>query len=64
MRKEKAIYHTLNKMNLDFTRKVLVAEAWVPSAARAQVSEALREASDKSQAGQVRWEGGRERHRA
>eukprot|EP00798_Chlamydomonas_sp_ICE-L_P004061 gene4061-14149_t len=28
VRKEKAVYHTLNKMNLDFTHKVLVAEAW------------------------------------
>jgi V-type H+-transporting ATPase subunit a len=49
-RKEKAIYHTLNKMNMDFTRKVLVAEAWVPSSARARVSEALRQAAVQSEA--------------
>jgi len=48
VRKEKAIYHTLNKMNMDFTRKVLVAEAWVPSNARARVSEALRQAAEHS----------------
>ena len=50
VRKEKAIYHTLNKMNLDFTRKVLVAEAWVPSSAVARVSEALRVAAVQSEA--------------
>lgn len=53
VRKEKAIYHALNKMNIDFTRKVLVAEAWVPSSARTRVSEALRVSSDITQAGQV-----------
>uniref|UniRef100_A0A7R9Z4K4 V-type proton ATPase subunit a n=1 Tax=Chlamydomonas euryale TaxID=1486919 RepID=A0A7R9Z4K4_9CHLO len=50
VRKEKAIYHTLNKMNLDFTRKVLVAEAWVPMSSRQKVSEALRQAAESSQA--------------
>jgi len=50
VRKEKSIYHTLNKMNLDFTRKVLVAEAWVPSSATARVSEALRQAAAMSEA--------------
>ena len=37
-------------MNLDFTRKVLVAEAWVPSSARVRVAEALRQAAAQSEA--------------
>mgnify|MGYP001810204889 CR=1 FL=1 len=45
VRREKGIYHTLNKLSVDVTRKVLVAEAWVPLAARARV--------------QVRWGAGR-----
>ena len=53
VRKEKAVYHTLNKMNMDLTSKVLVAEAWVPCSARPQVAEALRVAAEQSQA-QVR----------
>ncbi|KAG1677026.1 hypothetical protein FOA52_001195 [Chlamydomonas sp. UWO 241] len=50
VRKEKAVYHTLNKMNMDFTSKVLVAEAWVPTSQRAKVSDALRAAAEASQA--------------
>ncbi|GIL60309.1 hypothetical protein Vafri_14937 [Volvox africanus] len=46
VRKEKAVYHTLNKCNVDVTRKVLVAEAWVPSSARQRVQEALRAVAD------------------
>jgi V-type H+-transporting ATPase subunit a len=53
VRKEKAVYHTLNKMNMDLTSKVLVAEAWVPTSARPMVAEALRQAAEQSQA-QVR----------
>lgn len=37
VRREKGIYHTLNKLSVDVTRKVLVAEAWVPVAAKARV---------------------------
>lgn len=37
MRREKGIYHTLNKLSVDVTRKVLVAEAWVPVAAKPRV---------------------------
>lgn len=37
VRREKATYHTLNKLSVDVTRKVLVAEAWVPVAAKGRV---------------------------
>ncbi len=50
VRKEKAVYNTLNKMNMDFTRKVLVAEAWVPALSCARVQEALRLAAAQSEA--------------
>ncbi|GFR41621.1 hypothetical protein Agub_g2347, partial [Astrephomene gubernaculifera] len=49
VRREKAVYHTLNKCNVDVTRKVLVAEAWVPASARVRVAEALRGVADSSQ---------------
>ncbi|GLC52630.1 hypothetical protein PLESTB_000651000 [Pleodorina starrii] len=48
VRREKAVYHTLNKCNVDVTRKVLVAEAWVPSSARSRVQEALRAVADSA----------------
>ncbi|GFR51127.1 hypothetical protein Agub_g13480 [Astrephomene gubernaculifera] len=48
VRREKAVYHTLNKMNVDVTSKVLVAEAWVPSVAKADVQRALRESAENS----------------
>ncbi len=47
-RREKAIYHTLNKLSMDVTRKVLVAEAWVPLAAKPRVYESLRSAAEHS----------------
>ncbi len=42
------MYHTLNKMNVDVTSKVLVAEAWVPSIAKPEVQRALRESAENS----------------
>mmetsp|Transcript_13607 Transcript_13607/g.33435 ORF Transcript_13607/g.33435 Transcript_13607/m.33435 type:complete len:874 (-) Transcript_13607:923-3544(-) len=48
VRREKAVYHTLNKFSLDTSRKVLVAEAWVPAEARARVAETLRAAAEAS----------------
>lgn len=45
---EKAIYHTLNKLSIDVTHKVLVAEAWVPTHAKPRVHEALRLATENS----------------
>jgi hypothetical protein len=45
VRREKAIYHTLNKLSMDTSRKVLLAEAWCPLAAKPHVHEALRRAA-------------------
>lgn len=41
VRKEKAVYHTLNKLSVDVTSKVLIAEAWVPAYAMQQVQDVL-----------------------
>lgn len=48
VRHEKAIYHTLNKLSVDVTRKVLVAEAWVPMSGKPRVQEALRAAAARA----------------
>lgn len=45
VRREKAIFHTLNKLSMDASRRVLVAEAWVPVGAKPRVAEALRRAA-------------------
>ena len=50
VKRETAVYHTLNKLSMDVTRKVLVAEAWVPTKAKAQVQEALQAAAQRSSA--------------
>ncbi len=59
VRREKAVYHTLNKMSVDVTSKVLIAEAWVPSVAKAEVQAALREsaANSSTQVGYGAWRG-------
>lgn len=51
VKREKGIYHTLNKFSVDVTRKVLVAEAWCPLSAKPRVQQALRSASATSAAG-------------
>lgn len=48
VRREKGIYHTLNKLSVDASHKVLVAEAWVPICAKARVHEALRTSAENS----------------
>lgn len=41
MKKEKAVYHTLNMLSVDVTRKCLVAEAWCPVSAKPKVKQEL-----------------------
>jgi hypothetical protein len=50
VKREKGIYHTLNKFSVDVTRKVLVAEAWCPVSGKPRVPQALRAASASSAA--------------
>ncbi|KAK7849792.1 v-type proton atpase subunit a3 [Quercus suber] len=55
VRKEKSIYHTLNMLSLDVTRKCLVAEGWSPVFATKLIQEALQRASfdSNSQVGAI-----------
>lgn len=48
VRREKGIYHTLNKFNVDVTRKVLMGEAWVPASERRRVQAALQVAAARA----------------
>lgn len=50
VRKEKAIYHTLNMLSLDVTKKCLVAEGWCPVFASKQIQDALQRAASDSNA--------------
>ncbi|KAK4771773.1 hypothetical protein SAY86_013548 [Trapa natans] len=50
VRKEKAIYHTLNMLSLDVTKKCLVGEGWCPVFATKQIQEALQRAVFESNA--------------
>ncbi|XP_030523170.1 V-type proton ATPase subunit a3 [Rhodamnia argentea] len=50
VRKEKAIYHTLNMLSLDVTKKCLVAEGWCPVFATKQIQDALQRAAFDSNA--------------
>ncbi|KAL4389140.1 hypothetical protein S83_006351 [Arachis hypogaea] len=45
VRREKAVYDTLNMLNFDVTKKCLVGEGWCPISATAQIQEALQRAT-------------------
>ncbi|CAI9769858.1 unnamed protein product [Fraxinus pennsylvanica] len=45
VRREKSIYHTLNMLSIDVTKKCLVAEGWSPIFARKQIQDALHRAT-------------------
>lgn len=51
VRKEKAVYHTLNKLNMDVTSKVLIGEAWVPNYAKQDVQDVLARTGQSSSTG-------------
>ncbi|KAI4300056.1 hypothetical protein L6164_033474 [Bauhinia variegata] len=55
VRKEKSIYHTLNMLSLDVTKKCLVAEGWSPVFAAKQIQDALHRArfDSNSQVGSI-----------
>ncbi|KAK4562604.1 hypothetical protein RGQ29_005201 [Quercus rubra] len=55
VRKEKSIYHTLNMLSLDVTKKCLVAEGWSPVFATKLIQDALQRASfdSNSQVGAI-----------
>ncbi|XP_051144730.1 V-type proton ATPase subunit a3-like [Andrographis paniculata] len=48
VKKEKAIYHTLNMLSIDVTKKCLVGEGWSPVVATQQIQEALHRATHDS----------------
>ncbi|GJS92255.1 V-type proton ATPase subunit A3 [Tanacetum coccineum] len=48
VRKEKSIYHTLNMLSIDVTKKCLVAEGWSPVYATEQIQDALERATTDS----------------
>ncbi|WVZ01560.1 hypothetical protein V8G54_027629 [Vigna mungo] len=45
VRREKAVYDTLNMLNFDVTKKCLVGEGWCPLLAKTQMQEALQRAT-------------------
>ncbi|XP_061354944.1 V-type proton ATPase subunit a1-like isoform X1 [Gastrolobium bilobum] len=45
VRREKAVYDTLNMLNFDVTKKCLVGEGWCPMFAKTQLQEALQRAT-------------------
>ncbi|CAI9286706.1 unnamed protein product [Lactuca saligna] len=55
VRKEKAIYHILNMLSIDVTKKCLVAEGWSPVYATKRIRHALRKAAidSSSQVGSI-----------
>ncbi|XP_023767167.1 V-type proton ATPase subunit a3 [Lactuca sativa] len=55
VKKEKSIYHTLNTLSFDVTKKCLVAEGWCPVFATSQIQNALQKATidSNSQVGAI-----------
>ncbi|GAB2291775.1 V-type proton ATPase subunit a3 [Dionaea muscipula] len=55
VKKEKSIYHTLNMLSIDVTKKCLVAEGWSPVFATKQIQDALERATfdSNSQVGAI-----------
>lgn len=55
VRKEKSVYHTLNMLSVDVTKKCLVAEGWSPVFATNQLQDALQRAAldSNSQVGAI-----------
>ncbi|CAO2817972.1 unnamed protein product [Amaranthus hypochondriacus] len=45
VRREKAVYDTMNMLNFDVTKKCLVGEGWCPLSAKSQIQEALQRAT-------------------
>ncbi|PKU86579.1 V-type proton ATPase subunit a1 isoform X1 [Dendrobium catenatum] len=45
VKKEKAVYDTLNKLNFDVTKKCLVGEGWCPAFAKPQIKDSLQRAT-------------------
>eukprot|EP01025_Chloroclados_australasicus_P035847 TRINITY_DN3645_c0_g5_i1.p1 TRINITY_DN3645_c0_g5~~TRINITY_DN3645_c0_g5_i1.p1 ORF type:complete len:928 (-),score=114.24 TRINITY_DN3645_c0_g5_i1:286-2970(-) len=50
VKKEKGVFHNLNKLSIDVTRQALVAEAWAPVGARERVQQALESATNTASA--------------
>lgn len=48
VKKIKAIYHTLNMLNLDVTNKCLIAECWIPSPDMGAIRSALIKGTERS----------------
>ena len=46
--KEKAIYHAMNKMSFDTSRKALIAEGWCPTSKLGTVQYSLRSVTDRT----------------
>ncbi|XP_077225892.1 V-type proton ATPase subunit a2-like isoform X2 [Tasmannia lanceolata] len=55
VKKEKSVYHTLNMLSLDVTKKCLVGEGWSPVFASKQIQDALQRAAfdSNSQVGAI-----------
>jgi V-type H+-transporting ATPase subunit a len=45
VKKEKAVYDTLNMLNFDVTKKCLVGEGWCPIFAKSQIKDVLQRAT-------------------